>query len=58
LLMNFNVERLVDGVSRLVLPGYGDKQKSSISRPSRDVVGCHRDGSVRDVLKKLASPRL
>ena len=58
LLINFNVERLVDGVSRLVLPGYGDKRESGISRPRRDAVGCHRDGSVRDVLKKLASPRL
>ncbi len=27
LLINFNVERLVDGVSRLVLPGYGKTQK-------------------------------
>jgi hypothetical protein len=24
LLINFNVERVVDGVSRLVLPGYGE----------------------------------
>ncbi len=45
LLINFNVERLVDGVSRLVLPGHGEI-RTRASRESR----------VKDALSKLAGP--
>jgi GxxExxY protein len=44
LLINFNVERLVDGVSRLVLPGHGDER----------LTGEVRGYKGRDVLDKLA----
>jgi GxxExxY protein len=45
LLINFNVERLVDGVSRLILPGAGEETRTGVGRESRG----------REALNKLSN---